>query len=291
MTAATEIAPSCAASPTPSSRTAEKPRRSSHEPAPAGAKIGVSTPTSRSEGRSRWSWWACESSTAEARGALARSRRRRVAAQVGDAGAQQRVGQERLAAELDQHRRVTQEGDTVRRGATAIDHRAQANHRRRASGRAVDAGVSHRARHLASLLARWFVLLAVQSLVLLVLTDALDRVHRLSFGEALLVALAISILNAFLWPTLIRIALPLTIITFGLASLAMSAGVVALALWWMTGSAPDFGTDLVIAAVLALVSTLARRRCSTSTATRAACGSCAGGRGAREARTAPTSPA
>ncbi len=117
------------------------------------------------------------------------------------------------------------------------------------------ARVSAKTRHLASLLARWLVLLAVESVVLIVLTDALDRVHRLSFAEALLVALAISVFNAFLWPTLIRLALPLTIITFGLASLAMSAGVVALALWWMTGSAPSFGVDLVIAAVLALVST------------------------------------
>ncbi len=117
------------------------------------------------------------------------------------------------------------------------------------------AGVSVRARHLASLLIRWLVLLGVEALVLLGLTAVLGGVQQISFGEALLVVLAISLVNAFIWPAVIRLALPLTLITFGLASLAMSAGVVALSFLWATGSAPAFGTDLLIAAVLALVST------------------------------------
>ncbi len=117
------------------------------------------------------------------------------------------------------------------------------------------AGVSVRARHLASLLIRWLVLLAVEALVLVGLSAVLGGVERVSFGEALLIVLAISLLNAFIWPAVIRLALPLTLITFGLASLAMSAGVVALSFLWATGSAPSFGTDLLIAAVLALVST------------------------------------
>jgi uncharacterized membrane protein YvlD (DUF360 family) len=117
------------------------------------------------------------------------------------------------------------------------------------------AGVSIRARHLASLLIRWLVLLSVEALVLLGLSVVLSGVEQISFGEALLIVLAISLVNAFIWPVVIRLALPLTLITFGLASLAMSAGVVALSFWWATGSTPAFGTDLLIAAVLALVST------------------------------------
>jgi len=116
-------------------------------------------------------------------------------------------------------------------------------------------GVSHRARHLASLLIRWLVLLGIQALVLVGLSDALGGIERISFAEALLIVLAISLVNAFIWPVVIRLALPLTLITFGLFSLAMSAGVVALSFLWATGSTPAFGTDLVIAAVLALVST------------------------------------
>jgi uncharacterized membrane protein YvlD (DUF360 family) len=115
--------------------------------------------------------------------------------------------------------------------------------------------VSLRARHLASLLIRWLVLLAVQGLVLVGLTVVLGGVQQISLAEALLIVLAISLVNAFIWPVVIRLALPLTLITFGLASLAMSAGVVALSFLWATGSAPAFGTDLAIAAVLALVST------------------------------------
>jgi len=115
--------------------------------------------------------------------------------------------------------------------------------------------VSVRARHLASLLIRWLVLLAVEALVLVGLSNALGGIERVSFGEALLIVLAISLVNAFVWPVLVRLALPLTLITFGLFSLAMSAGVVALSFWWATGSTPAFGTDLLIAAVLALVST------------------------------------
>ena len=97
--------------------------------------------------------------------------------------------------------------------------------------------------------------MGIEALVLVGLSDLLGGVQRISFGEALLVVLAISLVNAFVWPVVIRLALPLTLITFGLASLAMSAGVVALSFWWATGSAPAFGTDLLIAAVLALVST------------------------------------
>jgi uncharacterized membrane protein YvlD (DUF360 family) len=117
------------------------------------------------------------------------------------------------------------------------------------------AGVSVRARHLASLLIRWLVLLAVEALVLVGLSAVLGGVQQVSFGEALLIVLAISLVNAFIWPAVIRLALPLTLITFGLASLVMSAGVVAISFLWATGSAPSFGTDLLIAAVLALVST------------------------------------
>ena len=111
------------------------------------------------------------------------------------------------------------------------------------------------ARHLASLLARWLVLLGVEALVLVALSDVLGGIERISFWEALLVVLAISLVNAFIWPLVIRLTLPLTLITFGFASLALSAGVVALSFLWATGSAPAFGTDLLIAAVLALVST------------------------------------
>ena len=69
------------------------------------------------------------------------------------------------------------------------------------------------------------------ALVLLAMTALLSGRDTLSFDAAILVAAVMAIINAVLWPLLIRIALPLTIVTFGLGSLALSAGMVALAFY------------------------------------------------------------
>ena len=54
----------------------------------------------------------------------------------------------------------------------------------------------------------------------------------------------------------VRVALPLTILTFGLFSLVLSAGTVLLAFYWIDGKTPPFGSAVAIAFGLALVSTL-----------------------------------
>ena len=72
----------------------------------------------------------------------------------------------------------------------------------------------------------------------------------------MLVAAAMALINAVLWPLVIRLALPLTIFTFGLGSLVLSAGAVALAFYVVDGKSPPFWGDLVIAFALALVSML-----------------------------------
>jgi len=97
-------------------------------------------------------------------------------------------------------------------------------------------------------------LLGVQGLVLVGLTAVLPGSETLSFDAALLVAVVMALLNAVLWPLVTRIALPLTIITFGLGSLALSAGMVALAFYVVDGKAPSFTTAVGIAFGLALVS-------------------------------------
>ena len=103
---------------------------------------------------------------------------------------------------------------------------------------------------------RTLVMLAVQALVLVVLTALLPGHESLSFDAALLVAAAMALINALLWPLVMRIALPLTIVTFGLGSLALSAGTVALAFYLVDGKTPSFWADLAIAFGLALVSML-----------------------------------
>ena len=99
-------------------------------------------------------------------------------------------------------------------------------------------------------------MLVIQALVLLAMTALLSGRDTLSFEAAILVAAVMAIINAVLWPLLIRVALPLTIVTFGLGSLALSAGMVALAFYAVDGKTPSFWTDVTIAFGLALVSML-----------------------------------
>ncbi len=111
-----------------------------------------------------------------------------------------------------------------------------------------------RVRRLLGFGIRTLIMLGVQALVLVVLTALLPSHESLSLGAAALVAATMAIINAVLWPLVTRIALPLTIVTFGLGSLALSAGVVALAFNLVDGKAPSFWADLAIAFGLALVS-------------------------------------
>jgi uncharacterized membrane protein YvlD (DUF360 family) len=115
---------------------------------------------------------------------------------------------------------------------------------------------SSRVRRLLGFGIRTLIMLGVQALTLLVLTALLPGHESLSLAAAVLVAAAMAIINALLWPLITRIALPLTIVTFGLGSLALSAGMVALAFYAVDGKAPSFWADLAIAFGLALVSML-----------------------------------
>ncbi|HTB50417.1 MAG TPA: phage holin family protein [Solirubrobacteraceae bacterium] len=103
---------------------------------------------------------------------------------------------------------------------------------------------------------RTAAMLVVQALVLVAMTALLSGRDTLSFDAAILVAAVMAVINAVLWPLVIRVALPLTIVTFGLGSLALSAGMVALAFYAVDGKTPSFWTDVAIAFGLALVSML-----------------------------------
>ena len=183
-------------------------------------------------------------------------------AQVRDAPPQERIREQPPALEFDQHRGVAQENDTV-------PGRARATGRSRAIGHGLEGsnamsshngqrpGPPHPARWRIAVgfLLRAAAMLAAQALALIVLTALLPG-STLSVQAALLVAVVMALINALLWPLLTRIALPLTIITFGLGSLVLSAGMVALAFYVVDGKTPSFGDDLAIAFGLALVSML-----------------------------------
>jgi uncharacterized membrane protein YvlD (DUF360 family) len=111
-------------------------------------------------------------------------------------------------------------------------------------------------RRLLGFVIRTVVLLGTDGLALVALTALLPGHESLSFDAAILVAAVVAIINAVLWPIVIRLALPLTIVTFGLGSLALSAGMVALAFYAVDGKTPSFWSDVAIAFGLALVSML-----------------------------------
>jgi uncharacterized membrane protein YvlD (DUF360 family) len=111
-------------------------------------------------------------------------------------------------------------------------------------------------RQLFGFVIRAGIMLGIEGLTLVVLTALLPGVQSLSFDAAVLVAAAMALINAFLWPLVTRLALPLTIVTFGLGSLVLSGGMVALAFYAVDGKRPPFGGDVAIAFGLAFVSML-----------------------------------
>ncbi|MFN8160713.1 MAG: phage holin family protein [Solirubrobacterales bacterium] len=98
-------------------------------------------------------------------------------------------------------------------------------------------------------LALW-VLTATAFLILTALIPGID-VPR--FTTALLTTALIALLNAALWPLLIRIALPLTVLTFGLGSLVLNAVVINLAIAAVDGSHPSFLGAIGVAFFLTLM--------------------------------------
>jgi uncharacterized membrane protein YvlD (DUF360 family) len=74
-------------------------------------------------------------------------------------------------------------------------------------------------------IALWVAVAAVFWLVI----QILPGLEGTSFGAALLTTGLMSLLTVVLWPALIRVVLPLTVLTFGLASLVLNAAIVALA--------------------------------------------------------------
>jgi uncharacterized membrane protein YvlD (DUF360 family) len=109
---------------------------------------------------------------------------------------------------------------------------------------------------LLGLIFRVVLLLVIEGLVIFALAAILPGVATPSFTAAVLVAAAMALINAVLWPIVIRIALPLTVITFGLGSLVFSAGTVALGFYVVDGTSIPIGGDLLIALAMALVSML-----------------------------------
>ena len=73
-----------------------------------------------------------------------------------------------------------------------------------------------------------------------------------SFEAVLLTTGLVALLNALLWPLLIRLLLPLTVLTFGLGSLVLNGAIVSISISVVDGTVPNFGSAVLIAFVLSV---------------------------------------
>jgi putative membrane protein len=96
--------------------------------------------------------------------------------------------------------------------------------------------------------------LILSSVAVFVAANVLPGVHIDGFGTALILAVVLGIINAFIRPLLLLLTLPISILTLGLFSLFIIAFCVMLASWIV----PGFHVDgwlwaLVFAIGLALI--------------------------------------
>ena len=101
--------------------------------------------------------------------------------------------------------------------------------------------------------ARALVLVVIDGLALWGLAAALPGMAVPSLRAAIVTAALIALLNALIWPLLTRIVLPLTVLTFGLASLVLNAVIVNVAVRAVDGTDPTVTATLWVALGLAIV--------------------------------------
>jgi len=99
---------------------------------------------------------------------------------------------------------------------------------------------------------RGLLLWLLVTLIFWALAAVLPGIEVPSFGAVLLTTALIALLNAVLWPVLIRVLLPLTVLTFGLGSLALNAAIISLSINLVDGSGPDFLIAILIAFLLSV---------------------------------------
>jgi uncharacterized membrane protein YvlD (DUF360 family) len=105
----------------------------------------------------------------------------------------------------------------------------------------------------------WRVVLVwvVTAAALMLLSALLAGFDVKDFGAALLAAALIGLINALVWPLVIRVALPLTVLTLGLGVLALNGAVVWLVSLIEPGMEVDrFGVGVLVALGLTVVNTL-----------------------------------
>jgi uncharacterized membrane protein YvlD (DUF360 family) len=107
------------------------------------------------------------------------------------------------------------------------------------------------------LLGRLATVVLLDAGALLLLSAILPGFHADDFGAAVALALMLALANALIWPLLIRVALPFTVMTLGLGALALNALVLlAIAQIDYGVHVRDFGTALVVTLALTAITSV-----------------------------------
>ncbi len=110
--------------------------------------------------------------------------------------------------------------------------------------------------NIVKLLFNWLI----SALVILSVPYILPGVHVQSFTVALVVALVLGIINAFLRPLLLFLTLPLNILTFGLFTLVINAVLIMLTGSLVSGFVVDnFWWALLFGLALSVINTFLRK--------------------------------
>ncbi|HEY6776274.1 MAG TPA: phage holin family protein, partial [Thermoleophilaceae bacterium] len=108
-----------------------------------------------------------------------------------------------------------------------------------------------------SLVIRAAIVLLIDAGALLLLSEIIRGFTLDGPGSALSMAALVGVLNALVWPTLARLALPLSVLTLGLAALALNGALVALAVQILPRAHLDGVWDGVLVTVgLAAITTV-----------------------------------
>jgi uncharacterized membrane protein YvlD (DUF360 family) len=111
---------------------------------------------------------------------------------------------------------------------------------------------AHGLRRGASIVVRVLALWVLVTLIFWGATAVMPGISVPSFGAALLTTALIALINALLWPLLIRLLLPLTVLTFGLGSLVLTAAITSISIDLVDGAAPDFFAAVLVSVVLSV---------------------------------------
>ena len=97
----------------------------------------------------------------------------------------------------------------------------------------------------------------IDTAAVLICSYLLPGVEVAGFGTAILVALALALLNQFIKPLLVIFTIPATVLTFGLFLLVINAMIILLADWVVSGfDVRGFWWALLFSLVLTLVKSL-----------------------------------